>query len=275
MTLLIVDDERNIRVYMQQVLEKISLGFSSILTAENGCEALEIAKTTPPDIIITDVVMPWLSGHELVEELKKTNPDCIYILISGHDDVKYLQEAIVLQVFRYILKPIRIEELTGVLRLAIDESRVRKNNTKQSEAQTSNALLANDDFSEELPGLSELAVQYRVLLLKAMQYVEKNYMHNIGSREIASHCGISAGYLSALFGMLPSTSIPQYITNVRLKHAVRMMQVDMNVTVIASRCGFSSANYFTKLFKQKFNKTPSEIKRLGGLNPQVLYSDDQ
>jgi two-component system response regulator YesN len=255
MILLIVDDERNIRVYMQQVLEKMSLGFSSIMTAENGYEALEKAKASPPDIIITDVVMPWLSGHELVAALKEINPHCIYIFISGHDDVSYLQEAIVLQAFRYILKPIRIQELTSVLKLAIQKI----NETKQ--IADKKAPIKN--LPEDSLTLSELGMRHRLLLLKARQYIEDHYMHNIGSREIASHCGISTGYLSALFHMLPDVTIPQYITNVRLKHAIQMMQGEASVSEIASSCGFSSANYFTRLFKQKYNKTPSEMKKIG------------
>ena len=334
MTLLIVDDERNIRVFMQRVLERMSLGFTHIMTAENGLDALTKAKASPPDIIITDVVMPWLSGHELVEALKKLNPLCIYIFISGHDDVSYLQKAIKLQVFRYILKPINIQELTEALKLAIEESQ----RIKHVAFLELYAFL--DNVPEELSGLPELEQQHQLyletyqsqfdlrklrlkmagfmmsllereavlvygglydffdisalfacedvtqairwhlacfeklgnlrkkavsgdLLHKARQYVEDHYMYNIGSREIAVHCGISPGYLSSLFGAMPEVSIPQYISNVRLKHAIRLLQEDASISEIALRCGFSNANYFTKLFKKKYGKTPSEVRGKG------------
>jgi len=257
MNLLIVDDERNIRVYMQRVLEKMSLGFTSILTAENGYEAIEIARETPPDIIITDVVMPWLSGHELVEALKRTNPHCIYIFISGHDNVEYLQEAIVLQVFRYILKPIRIQELTETLNQAIQKVKSIKQGRITYDL---------DDSPDDSLFTSELSMQQRLLLIKAREYVEKNFMHNIGSRDIAEHCGISTGYLSALFNLLPNISIPQYITGVRLKHALQMLAYEASVSTVAERCGFSSANYFTKVFKQRYKKTPREMRIAGLLN---------
>jgi len=314
------------------VLERMSLGFSRILTAENGQDALEKAKLDPPDIIITDVVMPWLSGHELVESLKNITPHCVYIFISGHDDVTYLQKAISLKVFRYILKPIRIQELTEVLQLAIEES----HKTKQQELYT---------FLESVPenmSLSEITLQQRMyvernqaqaqaqgreyfelhklrlkiagfmmslldrqqiwvygdvcdftllfackdvtavlnwyltclskletlsqkaasgsILNKAMQFIEDNYKHNIGSQEIASYCKISPGYLSSLFATKPHGSIPQYITDVRLKHALHMLQEDTSISEIAQNCGFSNANYFTKLFKRKYGKTPREIR---------------
>ena len=257
MNLLIVDDERNIRVYMQRVLEKMSLGFTSIKTAQNGYEALEIAKATPPDIIITDVVMPWLSGHELVKALKEANPDCVYIFISGHDDVAYLQEAIVLQVFRYILKPINIQELTETLNLAIS----KVNNIKNE-----NISNIPDDLTSNILDTPELSMQQRLLLIKVKMYVENNYMHNIGSRDIANHCGISTGYLSSLFSFLPNISVPQYITDVRLKHAFRLLKEESSVSIVAERCGFSSANYFTKVFKSKYNKTPREMKMAGYQN---------
>jgi len=330
MTLLIVDDERNIRVFMQRVLGRMSLGFKNIITAENGLDALDKAKASPPDIIITDVVMPWLSGHKLVEALKKVNPLCIYIFISGHDNVSYLQEAISLQVFRYILKPIRIQELTEVLTLAIEESKklkhmaflelytfldsvsedctlskleqqhrlylnqnqnrfeIRKLRLKMagfimslleregvlmySEMCDFPALFACEEVADaihwyfncfsKLNALRKNALSGS-LLGKARQYVEDHYMYNIGSREIAAHCGISTGYLSSLFGTMPDISIPQYITDVRLKHAIMMLQNDASVSEIAIRCGFNNANYFTKLFKRKYGKTPSEVKGKG------------
>ena len=254
MNLLIVDDERNIRVYMQRVLEKMSLGFTTIKTAQDGYEALEIAKTTPPDIIITDVVMPWLSGHELVAALKEINPYCVYIFISGHDDVAYLQEAIVLQVFRYILKPISIQELTETLNLAI-----KKVNTLKEESFS----FTPDNFLESSLDTPELSMQQRLLLIKVKSYVEKNYMHNIGSRDIAAHCGISTGYLSSLFSVLPNVSVPQYITDVRLKYAFQLLKDEVSISIIAERCGFSSANYFTKVFKSKYKKTPREMRMTG------------
>ena len=253
MILLIVDDERNIRVNMQQVLEKMSLGFTSILTAENGLDALEKAKINPPDIIITDVVMPWLSGHELVEALRDIAPDCIYIFMSGHDDVAYLQEAIVLQVFRYILKPIRIEELTETLNLAI--RKIKATNPEKDKHEP------DDSFD-----MSELSMQQRLLLIKARDYIQNNYMHNLGSNDIAEHCGISTGYLSALFNVLPNSSIPQYITAVRLKYALEMLKHEPSIQAIALKCGFGSANYFTKVFKQKYNKTPREMRIEGFQN---------
>ena len=91
-------------------------------------------------------------------------------------------------------------------------------------------------------------------------------MHNIGSNDIASYCGISAGYLSTLFNVLPNVSIPQYIAAVRLKHALEMLRNDTSISTIALKCGFGSANYFTKVFKQKYNKTPREMRISGFQN---------
>jgi two-component system, response regulator YesN len=128
MKLLIVDDERNIRTFMKNVLTKLDLGLSLIEIAQDGTEGLDKAREIIPDIVITDIVMPGRTGHELISEMQKINPLCIYIMISGHDDVAYFKEAISLQVFWYILKPINIDELTSVLKSAIIEGKKRKSN---------------------------------------------------------------------------------------------------------------------------------------------------
>jgi len=95
----------------------------------------------------------------------------------------------------------------------------------------------------------------------ACKFVEDNYYKNIGAAEIAESCNISPGYLSALFKQSMNMTIPQYITSIRLKYALfYLSDPKMSVSKVAQKCGFSNANYFTKVFKNRFGEIPSKYR---------------
>ena len=103
--LLIADDEKIIRETISTAIDWSALGIELIGTAANGIEAYNIILDEYPDIVLTDIKMPGLSGLELIERIKKINHDAEFIILSGYDDFKYAQEAIKYGVRSYLLKP--------------------------------------------------------------------------------------------------------------------------------------------------------------------------
>jgi len=113
--LLIVDDERIIRVGISKCLNWHNLGISEVFTASNGIEALEIIKTQNIDIVVADIVMPELTGIELIEKCRSENIAAEFVILSSFDDFKYAQKAIKNGVCEYLLKPCNPEELKNVI----------------------------------------------------------------------------------------------------------------------------------------------------------------
>lgn len=110
-TLLIADDEPLIRNGVRKIIDWESLGFSEIFMAEDGVEALEIIRTNHVDLVLTDIVMPFMDGLELSEVIAREYPDIHVVILTGHEDFEYAQKSIGLGVKNYILKPIGAESL--------------------------------------------------------------------------------------------------------------------------------------------------------------------
>lgn len=126
---LIADDEPRIRRGIKSIINWEEEGFEIIGEAEDGEEALCIAKENKPDILLLDICMPFLNGIQLIEELNNILYKPIVIIISGHDEFNYAQAALRLKVFDYILKPIDKENLKSLIFKAREEviSRIKSN----------------------------------------------------------------------------------------------------------------------------------------------------
>jgi two-component system, response regulator YesN len=108
--LMIVEDEPLIRAGLVKYFNWKELGFTSIIDAENGLDAIEMALTYQPDLIMTDIRMPKMSGLELIEQLRPVLPDCLFVILSGYEDFTYAKQAIQLGVTAYLIKPLQFEQ---------------------------------------------------------------------------------------------------------------------------------------------------------------------
>jgi len=115
---LIADDEPKIRKGMKNAVDWAALGMEVAAEAEDGEIALEKALALRPDLLLVDICMPFLSGLDLIGRLRDALPDSLVIVVTGHDEFTYAQQAVRLSVFDYILKPILRDQLQGVLRRA-------------------------------------------------------------------------------------------------------------------------------------------------------------
>jgi two-component system response regulator YesN len=119
--LLITDDESRIRRGIKNLINWKELNIEVVGEAEDGEIALEIAKEKLPDIILLDICMPFLNGLQLIKRLKEEACSPVIIIITGHDEFKYVQEALKLRVFDYILKPVMKDDLTRSIARALEE----------------------------------------------------------------------------------------------------------------------------------------------------------
>lgn len=113
--ILIADDEEEIREGIIKKIDWEKIGYTIVGSAENGLDALEKAERFHPDVVMTDIKMPFMGGLELGEKLRESMPSVKLIIFSGFDDFEFAQQAIKMHAVEYILKPINSEELTETL----------------------------------------------------------------------------------------------------------------------------------------------------------------
>jgi len=134
--ILIVDDETLEREGIRELLACTELNIEVVGEACNGKKALEMAQQIKPDIVVTDIRMPGISGIELAVHLKKQFPDIKIIFVTGYQDFEYAKSAISLGVCGYVLKPIDKEELFTVIKKAIDEFEYEQHNKEEKQTLT-------------------------------------------------------------------------------------------------------------------------------------------
>lgn len=109
--ILIVDDEFVIREGLSRGVDWDSAGVTLLPSADSAEAALEIARQTMPDLLITDISMPGKNGIQLIDLLRRQNPKLASIILTGYDEFEYAKRAVDLKVSRYLLKPIAPEML--------------------------------------------------------------------------------------------------------------------------------------------------------------------
>ena len=115
---LLVDDEVLIREAIRENIHWEEMGFELIASCENGKEAMEVIRKNPPDLVLTDIYMPYVDGIELARYIHENCPYTRTIIISGYDEFEYAKQAVRYQVMEYIVKPVTPAELTEVLEKA-------------------------------------------------------------------------------------------------------------------------------------------------------------
>ncbi len=121
-SILIVDDDKSIRYSLKRMME----GRYSILTAQNGEEALERVKGSSPDLIIMDIKMPGRSGIEVLREMKSIDPKSLVIIMTAYGTTETAIEAMKYGAFDYILKPFPIPQMKGLVEKALSLRRMMK-----------------------------------------------------------------------------------------------------------------------------------------------------
>ena len=113
--MIIADDERVIRETISQMLDWESLGIELIGVCKNGIEVYNMILDESPDIVMTDIRMPGLSGLEVVREIAQTNQQIQFIFLSGYEEFEYAREAMKYGVKYYLLKPCSESKMTEAI----------------------------------------------------------------------------------------------------------------------------------------------------------------
>ena len=146
--IILVDDEEEVRKSIIRKIDWQSVGFTVVGDAENGEDALEKIENLEPDVVLTDIRMPYMDGLTLAEKIRQKYPSMKIVIFSGYDDFEYAKRAIKLNVTEYILKPVNVEELTAILKkiqASLDEEIEQKRDVS----------LLRENYKRSLPILRE------------------------------------------------------------------------------------------------------------------------
>jgi len=178
LNILFVEDHEELRVTTSKILDKF---FNNVSIAQNGEEALNIYKKAQNkyDIIISDIQMPKMNGISLVENIYKINPNQMIIILSAHDDSKYLHPLINLRIEYFIKKPLDYQELMSILLNAAKKLDTSKKEYITQEIKLSDTFTFNKDTSlvcndKEIVSLTKFEIIFMQLITNKLGSIYSN-----------------------------------------------------------------------------------------------------
>jgi two-component system response regulator YesN len=152
--ILIADDEANVREGIRDNLNWSELGFEVVGDFENGREVIQAAAQLQPDVVLTDINMPFVDGLEVSRYLFEHFPRTKVIILTGYDEFEYAQQALKLKVHDYILKPNTANELRQILtrlKAELDEEATQTENLSNLKQRLKESLpLVRERFLNQL-----------------------------------------------------------------------------------------------------------------------------
>ncbi|MCD0466019.1 two-component regulator propeller domain-containing protein [Flavobacterium sp. ENC] len=245
-TVLIVEDNPELRNYLKQELSKIY----KVIAAENGQKGYELAVQKLPDLIITDVIMPVMDGLQLCKNIKgdlKTSHIPL-LMLSAKAMVKDRLEGIDSGADMYLSKPFELDILKSSLAQLITSRQIMFKKfysgiTKDGKEKTTS--LDNDFMQKILAFINEniSEPELTVELLSSKIFLSRSQLY----RKIKTLTGVS---------------VNEFIRNVRLEKAKQLIEKgNNNINEISYKVGFTSPSYFTKCYKIKYGHLPTQEKK--------------
>lgn len=239
----IADDEKVIRNGLKKLLEASNLPLSISEPATNGTEAVELIKFFCPEIILMDINMPGIKGLQVIETIKPHVPNAKIIIISGHDDFQYVQRALQLGVFDYLLKPINKTQLIDVIKKAIDS-------LLPEEINPVNLTLTKLDNGTSIS-------------TKAIEYIKANYTNpELTLATLSNLFHVSESYMTRIIKQRINKSFSTLLTELRIEMSIELLSTNEDIMIgqIAEIVGYSSHHYFCRVFKSSTGLSPLEYK---------------
>jgi len=238
--LLIADDEKVIRESLSECIDWETLGIRNYACCADGIEALEACIDEIPDIVLTDIKMPGLSGIELIEHIQMLSKHVEVIILSGFKEFEFAQKAMALGVRHYLLKPVDEELLLSAM---LDAKQAL--NGRATPTVPQKTIKATDNE----------------LIRSVMEYVEANISNSeLSLKQIASeHVYLNADYLSRLFIQTTGEKFSRYLNRTRVETAKRLLlQGGDKVSLVAEQVGCGhNPRYFSQVFRKYAGVTPS------------------
>lgn len=244
--LLIVEDN-------QQIVKYIKDGFGdmyNVLVANNGEEGLAVANEKNPEVIISDIMMPVMDGVEMTKKIKENFDTCHIpiILLTAKSGVDNQIEGHKSGAEAYVLKPFNMK----VLRSMVDNLLVQRR------------LILKKYRDKGDIELTEVKINSRdqEFIDNLVKYIEQNYNDpNMSINSLAEYSCVSRTVFYNKVKGLTGTSPVEFMRQIKLKIAAKMLEQGYNVSEAAMNIGFNDTRYFSRQFKELFGESPSQYKK--------------
>jgi len=244
---LVVEDNADLRLFIRDILRESY----SVIEAVDGRDGLEKATQIIPDLVVSDVMMPYMDGYDLCRKLKTNNKtDHIpVILLTAKATLDNKLEGLQLGADDYLVKPFDEEELKARIQNLI-----------------SNREKLQKKFQGELklkPDEVNVTSRHQQFLDNLKTVIEQNIDNELfGVDDLGKKIGMSRSQIHRKLKALTDQSASTFIRNYRLYRAADLLEQNAgNVTEIAYMVGFNSQTYFSTCFQKLFGVSPSQYKK--------------
>lgn len=246
--ILIIEDNEDLQLFLSQ---KFSSNYQ-IIQAIDGQDGIEQALENTPDLIICDVNLPSKNGFEITQTLKSDirTSHIPIIILTAKTTIEEQLEGTQAGADAYLTKPFNVEFLQEKVKNLLFNRRILK------ETYSSDLLT----ISTHKTGLNAIDQDF---IQQLTTYVNEHYHRpDFQVRDLSEELNLSRSQLYRKVKALLGTSISDYIQNVRLQKAQKLLK-DQNKTIadVAYEVGYTSPDYFSTVFKSKYNVTPSQFRK--------------
>lgn len=245
--ILLIEDNEDYRFYIKDNLKEHFI----VIEATNGKEGWQKALSEHPDLIVSDLNMPELTGIELCEKIKadpRTSSIPFILLTVISSEISQLK-GLKTGANDYITKPFNAQLLISKIKnLLAQQDKFKETYQRQVSVATTEAIPASTETE---------------FIQKALYYVEENISNpNLSVQELSKELSLGRATLyRRLFALTGQTPI-EFIRSIRLQRAKQLLEIgQFTVSEIAYQVGFTDPKYFTKVFKEVFDYTPSTYQQ--------------
>lgn len=245
MKIIVAEDEQRAREGICRLIKGISEDCQILAQASNGETALELILQLKPDVVFTDLKMPYMNGIQLISEIRQRGLPTEFVVLSAYADFQLAQQCISLDVMEYMVKPVMKGDLENVL-MRLD-ARIKGQRVYTPRRESRDERLRNQ-YPDAHP-----------MVRRALDVIEKEYSQKITQAELAERLGISPQYFSYIFSKHVGEGFSAFLKKYRIRQAIRLVQggeADKNEA--AYLVGFSDVKYFYKVFREIMGKNVSE-----------------
>lgn len=235
----LVDDEPLVLTFLSNRAVFLESGFQVSGTSTNALTALEEIQSMKPDVVITDLKMPGLTGIALMERLRETGCSAEFVIISAYSDFAEVRRFFTTSGFDYLIKPVSDHDLEHLLqRLSM------KLNGAPPVAPRSTP-------SKELNEMLDYLKTYLAM---------RHTLESLGEKY-----GFHPNYICNLFAKYLQTTFTAYMTQLRMEKAQELLlHTEKPIKEIAITCGYNDYFYFCRVFRKQNHCPPTRYREAGG-----------
>jgi len=250
---LIVEDNEDLRPFLRTVLGKKF----RVADAADGKTAWEMVQSLMPDFIITDLMIPGLSGTDFIKLVKNDDRTCHIpvVVLSAKTNLETKLECLKIGADDYITKPFSATFLEARVSNMLDQRRKMQSYYREH-------ILVRDSVTEIKVPMPKTHSRDDEFMERLMSVMEKNISN--GNFSVEQLCSMTGYGRTVFFNKLKSLtgfSPNEYIREIRIKRATQLLEVgEYTVSQITYMVGMNDSRYFSKCFKQRYNMTPTEYR---------------